>query len=478
WTAERLTTRSQIVDYGIDPRNGEPLLCSLLGTVYRLRRSGTTGTAPPSLLSQTGAFTNMASLTPSVGVKPYEPNVSFWSDRAIKSRWFAIENTTDTATFSGAGNWTFPTGMVWMKHFDIETTPGVPATRRKLETRFLVKTAGGVYGLSYKWRDDQSEADLIPEQGETSAILNANPAQTWRFPSRGECLVCHTQTAGFALSFNTPQLNRTHTYDGDVQNQILALSAAGYLSASVTSVADYPAFAAASDASQSLEWRVRSYLSVNCVQCHQPGGASQGAWDARHTTRTDLANLINGSLVTPVHADNRFVVPDRPDLSMLLKRQQGDGVGRMPPLATSVRDTASEDLVIAWINSLDSRQSLAEWQTVHFGSPGAANAAATFDADGDGRTNYLEYLTGTHPNQPASAWTYGQTAIVTGQVQIQFVQPANRAAIVEVSTDLATWQPWNVSGNGPSFPAASTPRTITAATAGAERFFRVRFMEP
>jgi hypothetical protein len=318
----------------------------------------------------------------------------------------------------------------------------------------------------------------VVEQGLTEAIASSSPAQTWRFPSRGECVACHTQHGGFALSFNTPQLNRSHTFGGDVQNQILALSEAGYLSAPVTSVAELPAFAPASDTTQSLEWRVRSYLSVNCVQCHQPGGPSQGIWDARHTTPTDLANLINGTLTNPGNAANRFVVPDRADLSMLVKRQQGDGVTRMPPLGTSERDLANEALVAQWIDSLDTRQSLAQWQTAHFGSPGAPGAAFDFDADGDGQTNYLEFLTGTHPTQSASVWSYGQTTVFGGQVQIQFVQPANRAAIVEVSTDLAQWQAWNVAGNGPTFPATATARTITAPAAGAERFFRVRFTEP
>jgi tetratricopeptide (TPR) repeat protein len=55
---------------------------------------------------------------------------------------------------------------------------------------------------------------------------------------------------------------------------------------------------------------VRSYLAVNCVQCHQPGGASQGSWDARFTTKTDTANLINGLLVNnDGEAANRFIVP-------------------------------------------------------------------------------------------------------------------------------------------------------------------------
>jgi hypothetical protein len=477
WTAERVAIRPQIVDFGVDPRSGEPLLCSLLGTIYHLVRNGSTPVTPPALLSQTGAFSNLANLTPNAGIVAYQPNVDFWSDYATKSRWFAIKNTTDKVEYAASANWTFPTGMVWVKHFDIDTTRGNPATRRKLETRFLMKTASGIYGLSYKWRADQSDADLVVEQGLTESIANSSPAQTWRYPSRSECVTCHSQVGGFALSFNTPQMNRTHTYGGDVQNQIMALSQAGYFSAPVTAAEDLPSFAAATDATQSLEWRVRSYLSVNCVQCHQPFGSAQGAWDARHTTPTDLANLINGTLVNGGDSANRFVVPGDAAHSMLLKRQQGDGVPRMPPLGTNERDLVNEQLVMDWIASLPDRQSLTDWQAIHFVSDDP-DAGPDRDPDGDGRSNLMEFLTGTQPNAAASAWQYGQMNVAGGNVQIHFIQPANRAALVEVSPDLAIWQPWNGITNRRDFPAADVQRTIVAPVNGLNRFFRVRFSAP
>ncbi|OAI56770.1 hypothetical protein AYO49_03655 [Verrucomicrobiaceae bacterium SCGC AG-212-N21] len=358
WSGQRLTSVGSIADFGTDPRNGEPLLCSLSGTIRRLTRSGTSGTPPPATLSATGAFSNLATLTPNAGIVPYQPNVDFWSDYAHKSRWFSIKNTSDTMTWTASGNWTFPTGMVWIKHFDFDTTRGDPGTRRRLETRFLVKTATGVYGLSYKWRADQSDADLVSEEGLSEVVPSSSPAQTWRFPSRAECVTCHSAVAGHALSFNNPQMNREHVYGGASQNQITALSDAGYFSSPATGVGSLPAFARADDSAQTLEWRVRSYLSVNCVQCHQPGGAAQGNWDARHTTPVNSANLIYGALVNDAgDADSCFVVPQDTGHSMLLRRLQGNSVPRMPPLATSQRDLAAEQLVTDWINSLTPRQS-------------------------------------------------------------------------------------------------------------------------
>jgi len=78
--------------------------------------------------------------------------------------------------------------------------------RRKLETRFLVKTATDVYGLSDKWRADQTDADLVDEDGLSELIPATSPAQTWRYPSRTECRTYHTPVGGFSLSFKTRQI--------------------------------------------------------------------------------------------------------------------------------------------------------------------------------------------------------------------------------------------------------------------------------
>jgi mono/diheme cytochrome c family protein len=143
----------------------------------------------------------------------------------------------------------------------------------------------------------QTDATLVAEDGVSLAVPGSSPAQTWRFPSRSECKACHTPAGGFALGFNTRQMNRSHVYGAQTQNQIAALSSAGYFSSPVTNVANLPALARADDATASLEWKVRSYFAANCAQCHQPGGTALGNWDARPTTATDAAGMINGLLV-------------------------------------------------------------------------------------------------------------------------------------------------------------------------------------
>ena len=485
WTVKRLGSNSAVVAFGTDPRNGDLLLVDITGQVKHLVRSGTTGTPPPALLSQTGAFSDLATLTPNTGIVPYTPNVSFWSDYAQKSRWFSIKNLTDKMVFSADGNWTLPTGQVWVKHFDLPLERSNPnGASRRIETRFLVKTASNVYGITYKWRSDNSDADLVAESGEDVTYpitINGNPAtQTWHYPSRNECLTCHTPVAGGALSFNTRQLNASHVYGAQTQNQIQALSNAGYFTAAVSGVNNLPRFFRSDETSQSYEARARSYFAVNCVQCHQPGGAALGNWDARPTTPTDSANMINGALVDQLgDSANRFVKPNDLAHSVAFRRVRGTDAPRMPPLATNERDLDAEALLSAWIQTeLPTRRSFADFQVQYFGSTTNPNAAANVDFDGDGRTNLQEWLENTDPTNAASAWNFTSVASAGGGFQLQFTQPANRSALVEISPDLATWSLWDVPGNQPTYPATAQPIVMTSPFDADKKFFRVRLSAP
>lgn len=442
-------------------------------------------TSPPLTLSATGAFADLATLTPQSGIVPYEPNVPFWSDYAQKTRWFCIQNLTDTIGFNADGNWTFPIGMVWVKHFDLpveRTDPNGP--RRRIETRFLVKTADASYGLTYKWRDDQSDADLVSEFGENvifDVTVNGQPAkQIWSYPSRDDCQRCHQPIAGAALSFNTRQMNGPHVYGAQNLNQISALSSAGYFSAPVSHVNNLPAYAKANDTTQSLEWRVRSYFAVNCSQCHQPNGAGGGTWDARATTPTDSANIINGMLDYDWgDEDNRFVVPGELNHSVGYMRVSGD-LPRMPPIATFELDPNAIQLLQDWIvQELPARRSFEQWQTQYFGTPSNPNAAAEADPDGDAHKNAEEYFAYTDPLEAISAPELPHGSVLGNTLQFTFTQPRNRAVLIETSTDANSWTLWDVPGNAPSYPAVTTLRSLSLPRAAeAKRLFRFRLSAP
>src|SRR6185295_14471834 len=81
--------------------------------------------------------------------------------------------------------------------------------------------------------DDQSDAELADIKGvdKEYTIKTAAGAkqQTWHFPSRAECTMCHTVTAKYALGVNTAQMNRDHNYNGVVANQLATLEHIGVL---------------------------------------------------------------------------------------------------------------------------------------------------------------------------------------------------------------------------------------------------------
>jgi uncharacterized repeat protein (TIGR03806 family) len=486
WTRRTLiNSGANIAGIGPDPRNGDSLFANInTGVVQRLVRSGTTGTAPPATLSATGAFASLATLAPAAGVVPYDIQHPFWSDHAAKRRWFSMPGTSLTATFAAEGAWTFPTGTVWVKHFDLESTRGQPATARRIETRFIVKTATGSYGLSYRWRADQTDADLVPEDGadvDYSVVVNGlTQTQRWRYPSRNECRTCHTPAAGHALSFNTRQLNRPRTYGSLSDNQLNHLVSAGYLASASApapaTVASLPAHAALDDATQSLEHRVRSYLAVNCVSCHVPGGTALGNFDVTAALTTAATGLRTAALVNNGgDSANRLLAPADAEHSMLLKRILGDGVPRMPPLATNEIDRGAETVLRAYIAELATRPTFAEWQTANFTNPAAPDASAAADPDGDGVSNLLEYLVHSPPNiSNPDPLAVGLT-IENNEFVFDFVHPAGLNVFVETSTDLSSWTRWSAAGNAsPLWPAANLTRELRAPQDGPTRFFRVR----
>jgi glucose/arabinose dehydrogenase/mono/diheme cytochrome c family protein len=484
----RLTATTRIAGFGTDPRNGDVLLASQNGgIIHRLVRAPS-GSPFPATLGDTGAFADAATLTPAAGVVEYDVNVPFWSDNADKRRWFSVPNTNLTIGFQPEANWSFPTGTVWVKHFELELTTGVPESRKRLETRLLVKNTGGVYGVTYRWRDSATNAHLVPQEGLDESFVVSDPGgilrtQVWHYPSQQECQVCHTPAGGFALGFNTAQLNRDFTYapSGVTTNQMAALSRAGYFSAPVSGIHTLRALAPGDDATVSLEYRVRSYLAANCVQCHQPGGAPQSLWDARITTPTPQAGIVNGALVdNGGNANASVVTPGSLVDSMLLTRISTLGLGRMPPLASTVLDGDAIRLISAWItNDLPSFQIFGDWQTEHFGSTNAPAAQAVADPDGDGANNRLEFLTRTDPLTASSNWRIELQPDAAG-VRIEFPQVANRGFDVQVTTNLVqpSWNSLDTIGNRPLFSVTNRNATVHDFMTDPASFYRVRVYEP
>jgi len=315
----------------------------------------------PVLLSQTGVFSDTAKRIPSKELIPYDLVVAFWSDGADKSRWIALPN--EKIAFSATGEWRFPPGTVFVKNFDLLTDGAGASPKHRLETRLLVcDSAGGVYGVVYKWRADGSDADLLEgSQTEDISIRSANGEvhqQSWYYPSRQDCLTCHTANAGGVLGVKTRQMNRSFTYPSGVSdNQLrtwshLGLFAPGFKDEDLRSFA---ALASAADASRTLEDRARSYLDANCSQCHRPGGTVAN-FDARYDTPLTRQALIDGPVLIDQGIDHpRVISPHDIWRSIVYMRANTTGDIKMPPLARETIDQKGMQLLKDWINSLPGR---------------------------------------------------------------------------------------------------------------------------
>ncbi len=479
--------------FGIDPSNDDLLYADVQagnnGSIKRFIYNNTTNGAPvPTLLSATGAFTNLATLGVAPGIVAYDLNTPFWSDNAIKTRWFSIPNTNLTMTFNPTGYWTFPNGSVWIKHFELEITNGVPSSRRRIETRFLITNTNGGYGVTYRWTTPPTNAVLVAENGLDEAITNYTSSgaisniQVWRYPSRAECIQCHSPGSGFALGFNTWQLNRDFNYNSTTTNQLQALSLAGYFSNSVTNHHLLRALAHATNSAVSLEYRVRSYLEANCSYCHQTD-SSRALWDGRITTPGHANDIINGPLIgNSGNTNNRVVVPGSLANSVLFQRIANMGSAHMPPLATAVVNTEAVNLLAAWItNELPSYISYSTWQTNYFGSTNLPAAAQLADPDNDGAKNYLEYLTKTSPTNAASGWGINITAS-NNNAHVLIPQIANRAVEIQTTTNLLnsnSWNALNIPANAPFYPISNRTTTVSEPVSpGNPRYYRARVFEP
>ena len=357
---EQIASVSQVASFGEDQR-GELYAVSLGGAIHRFREptAGPPPAAFPARLSETGLFADTTSLTPNPGLVEYEVNSPLYSDDAAKRRWLALPNGARIG-FDATGAWTFPPGTVLVKHFELALRVGDPSSARRLETRALVLETEGWRGYTWRWNDAQTDADLLP--GGLSEVFSVeDPAapggvreQRWDYPSRSDCLRCHTAAAGFVLGPRTLQLNRERAFPLARDNQLRTFNHIGLFDRDIGSHEAYLAMPDPADASLPVGPRARAYLDANCAFCHQPGGPAPGDADLRFLTPDVATHLLDerpteGDLGL---ADAWRVRPGAKEASVLWERLRRRGAGQMPPLATTEVDEDAVEVVGAWIDGL------------------------------------------------------------------------------------------------------------------------------
>ena len=391
--------------------------------------------AMPALLSQTGTFNDVTTLAPATGLIPYGVNSPFWSDGARKERWFAVPydggalRPAQQIQFSADGNWVFPAGSVFVKHFDLQTNETDPAALRRLETRILVSSTNGiVYGASYRWRPDYSDADLVTSsQTEDIVIATARGPRTqqWYYPSRTDCITCHTPQSGGVLGASkTRQLNGDLLYvgSGETDNQLRTLNSVGLFNPALdeAALAGYAVVVPVADTASSLDLRARSFLDVNCAYCHQPGGV-RANFDARFTTPLTNSGILNGTVIADLGVSGTHVVTPGDQLRSAVWQRVGTTAPlvKMPPLGRNEVDTAAHSLLAAWIDSLvgsaPALRAVRQNDTIVF--------SWTFNAaPANGGSFYLEFADSLTPD---TVWTLGPAPATNGDQYSVTVPTAN-----------------------------------------------------
>lgn len=368
WHRELVDTPFNITGFAAD-HDGEVYVIDQVSGFYRLEPTTEADqpTQPfPTRLSETGLFADVAAHRPHPAALPYDVVAPQWADGATIERFAAfpgLERIEQKPQMNAGGSWSLPNGTVLVQtlSLDVADASGA-AVPRRIETRLMVRRQGEWAGFSYRWNDDQNDAELLPGDGGADFLDVPDPdepggtrEQVWRFPSRTECMVCHSRATGFVQGFTPLQLDRERDYGGIVADQLRTFDHIGLFEGDLpTRSEDRPRLVNPYDDSAPLETRVRSYLHVNCAVCHVEAGGGNSAMSLAFSTPSERMRLIDEE---PVHTrfdipDARLVAPGAPERSVLHHRVSLRESGQMPPLGSNEVDHRAVEMIAEWIRGL------------------------------------------------------------------------------------------------------------------------------
>jgi uncharacterized repeat protein (TIGR03806 family) len=325
--------------------DGEVYTVQISGEIRKVVPSGPP--APnnfPTLLSKTGCTDPNDATKPASGAIPYDVISPLWSDGAKKDRWFALPDGK-TITIGADNDWDLPIGSVAMKTFWVNG--------KRVETRhFMRHSDGGWAGYTYEWNDQGTDAALLPA-GKTKSL----GTQTWTYPSRTQCMQCHSVAAGGTIGLETWQLNKDATYPSTnrLSNQLATLDHIGMFSAPLGQPPSALPKLPDPGGADPVDTRARSYLHANCSHCHRPQGGGQGTMDLRFgqtfkATVTCNAAPTQGQVEGVTNA--KILTPTDPGHSIISLRVHANDSKRMPPVAVSIVDPLGSKLIDDWITSV------------------------------------------------------------------------------------------------------------------------------
>jgi putative heme-binding domain-containing protein len=366
------------------------------GFLYTLAKNdaGPANAKFPTKLSETGLFADVAKHEPAAGLISFVPNVRQWQDEATARYLLALPNLSSVNFFEkprplpGQVYWhdfkaQFPAGAVLVKTITLDVAEGKKLVTKRIETQLLHYDGEDWRGYSYAWRDDQTEADLVPADGAEKVFrvptrvhsadrdtgdveVERSREQVWTFHSRAQCISCHNAWSEYAMAFTARQLNRPRYFGQDgVPNQLVQLTELGYAKRIAADNKELPPFdeesvkkepkLAGSVGDDTLDAKARSYLHINCAHCHRFGGGG-----GQVVLELDIAKPLKETGILDVRpkqgdfglTDARLVAPGDPFRSVLFYRMSKFGRGRMPHLGSEFPHARGLDLIGEWITSL------------------------------------------------------------------------------------------------------------------------------
>ena len=364
WHREIADTTLQIVSFGID-HNDEILIADLARGIYQLERKPESTEKFPTRLSETGLFISVKDLQTDPGLIPYSVNVPLWADGAHVERFIGLpdDSQIEMSAADGVG-WSFPDGTALIQTFALDLETGNPTSRHRVETRLLTRQQGEWVGYSYVWNNEQTDATLVDAAGtdriftiQDSSTPDGSREQSWHYPSRKECMECHSRAANYVLGVTTLQMNKAHNYGTVSDNQLRTLNYVGVFKKPLPkSQEEYPKLVNPYNSKESLEARARSYLHAACANCHVHTGGGNARIVLDFTTELDKTYSVG---FRPQHdtygiPDARLIAPGDPERSILYQRVAQQGKGQMPPQATSQQDSQATQLLYDWISQMKS----------------------------------------------------------------------------------------------------------------------------
>ena len=361
----------RIVAFGQDNAGELYLVDYDAGTLHTFERNdaGAANKAFPTKLSETGLFADLKTLEPSEGVFSFTPNARMFHNGAKSEHLIALPGSSPIDLYPpgegrpipGQADWlkfrmTFPTGTVVVKTL---------SAGRRIETQILHFDGHDWRPYTFAWRDDQSDADVVPADGAEKtlpAFDKGGPPVDWTFHSRNQCLSCHNPWANTTLAFEPGQLHDAGARGRFTLTNLAGLTASGLIRRVDKDGKPLPSFDEKSLAAElpvfghdglaTTEQKARGYLHANCAHCHRFGGGG-GAVVLELDARKPLKEM--GVLdVIPKQGDfgipnARVVAPGEPERSILFWRMAKSGPGHMPRLGCENVDYRGTELIREWI---------------------------------------------------------------------------------------------------------------------------------